>query len=375
MLTVYGALMTLDHSVVRATAPNAASEFGRGLHIKPSCAPTVCDPNRPANVTVRGSLIERNNQIGVFVAGSQLTVEATVVRGTLPEVAGQAFGHGIGIEACGEPALCKTGVARSNATVRGSLIEQNHDAGINVFGSDVTVETTMVRATLPRAVDQTFGRGISIQPTCTVTGCDDARSTAIVRKSLVEENHEAGVHMMAADVTIEATVVRATLPRASDNLAGRGISIQSCSPLTGCAAFSTANATIVGSLVDQTHDMGVVASDSRVVMEGTLVRATMTRADGLFGDGIAIAGSSASATLTAIRVEESARSGVSNFGAHISIVTTHIQCSAFDLIGEPFTNMDPIFENRGGNLCGCGSTTSCKSVSAGLAPPDVSMAF
>ena len=268
----------------------------------------------------------------------------------------------------------------TSVTVTGSLVEQSHDIGLRVAGSDALVEGTVVRGTLPRASDQTMGRGINIEISCfespTGVQCDPtARANATVRGSLVEQNHDVGLIVTGSDALVEGTVVRATLPRASDQAFGRGIAIQLlCTVDDGCDATAPANATVRGSLVEQNHDIGLFVSSSDALVEGTVVRTTLPQAsDGFFGDGIAVFSleAPASATITGTLIADSARAGLSNFGAIVSLGSTRIQCAGYELEGEAYEDQDFVFEDRGDNGCGCPiADGKCAAVGAGLAPPE-----
>ncbi len=78
--------------MVRSTLPNAQGGPGRGISIEDD--PTT---KARANVTIHACVIEQNTDHGVSVAGSDATFEATVVRSTVPGVQG-VFGRGIGIQ-------------------------------------------------------------------------------------------------------------------------------------------------------------------------------------------------------------------------------------------------------------------------------------
>ncbi|HZO15223.1 MAG TPA: hypothetical protein VFB62_18245, partial [Polyangiaceae bacterium] len=73
----------------------------------------------PTNAVVRGSLVEATRVAGIFSSGADATIEASVVRGTLPHLSLQLFGEGIAIQVpCPEgPCLVDE---RPNVTVRGS---------------------------------------------------------------------------------------------------------------------------------------------------------------------------------------------------------------------------------------------------------------
>lgn len=339
---------------------------GRGMGIEGTLGAT--------SVRVSGSLVEASHSVGVFIMGAEATLDGTVVRAILPGASDEAAGRGLGIQDCNALLGCAP-AERARVAVRGSVVEQSQEFGLFVAGSDVTVDGTVVRGTLPRAFDQAFGRGINIQLNCDAAGCDPAsRSNVTVRGSLVEWSHEVGLFVEGSDATVEATVVRATLPQASDQEAGRGINVQNCSAPAGCNPVARASANVSSSLVEWSHDVGLFVSASDAIVEATLVRNTLPRtADGLFGDGMAVFAidAPASAVVSGTLIEESARAGLSNFGAMVSLGATHLRCAPFELAGEPWKGIDFVFEDRGDNLCGCPAADhACHAVSANLAPPE-----
>lgn len=357
---VAGSEATLEGVVIRRTLPSPGSQlFGRGIGIQASQA-----TGAPASVTVTSSLVEDNHDVGVLVAGSQATLEGVVVRGTLPDASSRRSGRGVGIQQSLITAL------PASALVARSLIEDNHDLGVFVAGSDLTLEGVVIRRTLPRASDQASGRGVAVQPEWT-TG---APATAVVRGSLVEDNHDIGVVVFNADAAFEGIVVRRTAARASDQRFGRGILFE-LDPTMG--ALGTA--VVKGSLVEDSHEVGVVVNLASATLEGLLVRATLPRAsDGFFGDGVAVASAFVQSTPTAAvavvthsRIEKNARAGLGNFGAQVALYGNALSCNAVDLNGESVLGLSPSFDDLGSNGCGCPEATIvCAAKSSGLAPPD-----
>jgi hypothetical protein len=134
------------------------------------------------------------------------------------------------------------------------------------------------------------------------------------------------------------------------------------------------HAEVRNSLVEQMHSLGLRIISSDATLESSVVRRTLPRVDdGFYGDGVAVLSDSApaSATISNMRVEDSSRAGIANFGASVSIAGTHVQCAALMLDGEIYDGYSFVFEDRGGNTCGCPIANGiCKSASAGLAPPD-----
>ena len=72
---------------------------------------------------------------------------------------------------------------------------------------------------MPGGSGQWFGRGIVIQ----VDLATGAPTSAIVRASLVEENHDIGISVVSAEAAIEDVVVRKTSPQQGDGLFGDGV--------------------------------------------------------------------------------------------------------------------------------------------------------
>jgi hypothetical protein len=381
-LFVSGSVATLEASVVRTTLPRTSdNSIGRGVVVQLACVVTPteqCDPAARSTAIVRGSLIADNHEYGMFVMGSDVSVDATVVRGTLPSAATLTFGQGINIQmACvgtGASQLCDP-AARSVGTVSRSVVEQNHNVGLLLYASDVEVNASVVRDTLPRAADQGAGRGIGAEAACVVTStgpqCDPAAAANMtLRQSLIDANHDIGVYSMGSSATLDASVVRATL--------GRGASIQiAClGTPTGlqCEPNARSTGSIARSLIDDNSDIGVFVIGSDATFANSVVRATAVRAsDGLFGDGVAVLKfwAPASATIVDSVIIDSARAGVSSFGGFVSFADSRILCAAFSLVGEPRAGSEAEVDNGGNNLCGCPNADSdCKLVSAGLAPPE-----
>jgi len=345
-----GAELVVDASVVRGTVPGTVDDLGGGVQ-----ASDATDTHRRAALHVSGSLFDGNTMFGVFVVGSDATIEATVVRGTLPRKSDLGFGRGITMETntdSGERAI---------VTVRSSVLAKNLEAAIFVQDSGATIEATTVADTGARASDQETGRGVDVED-----GPGGGRSTVKLESSLIRASHEAGVVVLGSDATILATIVRQTLPRATDQRAGRGINVQHDS-----ATGQRGQATIRSSVIDDNSDTGLLVLDADATIERTLVRGTHAQPDGTYGDGIGVfaQGGSAEVSITSSRVVESARAGVGNFGSTLSLGGSLIECNTIALDGEdgivPYT-----FNDLGGNACGCPGSGACKVLSSSLSPPE-----
>ena len=64
-------------------------------------------------------------------------------------------------------------------------------------------------------------------------------------------------------------------------------------------------------------------------------------------------------------IYNSARAGMSLFGATAWVTDNYVMCQLFDLAGNPYLGVDYAYHNGGGNWCGC----DADSRSAALTPP------
>jgi hypothetical protein len=369
---------TMEATIVRGTLPRTSDQTdGMGVWV-------FAVSSRPS-LMLRDSLLQQNHKNALAVSGADATVDASVLRDTLPEASSQTGGRGMNVEggctASSGDVVCDPALA-SRVTLRGSLVDNNHDVGLFISGSEATVETTVVRGTMPQPADQTGGRNLSIQVPCigTTSGvqCDvTTRARVTLLSSVVEQCAEFGIFVSGSEATVEATVVRATWP-SPDLRLGRGINVQqSCVETpTGQSCDVTARSlfTLRGSLLEQNHDIGLFVADSDATVERSVVRTTLAQAaDGLFGDGVAVFADGAPSALTIVdtRIEDSARAGVASFGGSISLAGSHIRCAAFALTADRYGQSEASVSDGGDNLCGCPQAdTACKAVSANLeAPP------
>ena len=298
-----GADATFEGVLIRDVHPNDDGEEGRGLSIETDPLST-----EPGVGVVRGCLVERVSSYGIAVVGSEVEIETTAVRDVTSSPVSGMFGRGIGVEAS------PVGNLRSSGTVRGCLIERATEIGLTVIGSDLTAESVMVRETRARPLDGWFGRGAAVQ--MAIEG--NAPASAIVRRSTFEDNVEAGVTVVAAQLTLQRSIVRGTLARALDDSFGDGV-------LAYTAKLSPA-APLEQALLDV----------DRSIVEG------------------------------------SARAGVSSFSATVTLGSSWLECNTVQINGEAIDDLPYSFSDAGDNHCTCaGESSPCKVLSSNLTPPPV----
>jgi hypothetical protein len=357
------------------------------------------------SVTIAGSLIEANGELGVQVGGVVATIETTVVRGTLLDAQGE-FGNGIVIQENLDDGMPSQGTVRgcvaeqnqgrgimvfnSQAAVETTVVRRNHSVGFYVEASQVIVETSVVRSTQLTA--QGFdGRGFIIQ----THRSTNAPSVATLRSVLVEDSREIGIHIRGSEATLEAVVVDGVQPNAYDEY-GRGLCIESLLS-TGAPSTVTVRGAVVensgkygvymlgaqlttaaflDSVLQDNKGAGLFVAGADVTLEHSLITRTMPTASGLYGDGLLamynfLTSTPTTVVATADQIDDSERAGISNFGAFVAIGDTAIRCAAFGLSGEHAQAQGFAFEDRGNTSCGCPEADGvCKVQSVGLEPPD-----
>jgi len=252
-----------------------------------------------------GSLIEGAGLIGVVALGAELQIVDSVVRDTQPA---DRFGRGIDVEggsaldmerslvernveigvyAGSSDARIEASVVRdtemssdgfgrgidiedsgggpASLTLHASVIEGNVDAGIFGAGADISVDESVVRDTLP-GVDGGFGSGLSIQ----LHPNSDAPSALLLSSSSVLRNREAGISLASAQGWIDGSRVSENIPRASDGLAGVGILVQDRAPTEQLPEL-----TLRASRVDDNHLCGVILVDGDAVIDRTAICGTL----------------------------------------------------------------------------------------------------
>jgi hypothetical protein len=298
-----GSTVTIDTSVVHTTQPNAQGIGGRGLSVQ--AADTV-----PSTLLVRSSVLDRNHDVAVFAAGSEATLEASVVRATQP-TRETSSGRGVAVQSSSATR------APSALSIGTSVIEQNHGVGVYVEGSEATVDASVVRTTEPDA-HGVGGVGLAVQADST-TG---APSTLIFKSSLVDDNREQGVIIVGSDVTIEGAMIRRTRLNTQGEF-GRGASVQASSSLL-----------LRTSVIEQSYNSGLFVVGSEATVEASVVRLVEPNA-GVRGYGVHAQreGAASKLTMRASLIEQT-RTGVLLDSSEAHVETSVIR--ATDLDGQGF---------------------------------------
>jgi len=193
-----GTVVTLADSVVRDTEARSDGMHGHGISAEAG-----------ARVDASRTLVESNVGAGVVSreADTQVSLADVVVRETRPRPFDEGLGRGIVVVLGGRVSGTRI------------LVERNREAGISIqdAGSTVVLTDAVVRDTQPRAPDDSFGGGVSVQR--------GGRLEAT--RLFVARNHASGVSAWeATEVVLEDVAVHETSGRASDGAFGSGVAIQ-----------------------------------------------------------------------------------------------------------------------------------------------------
>jgi hypothetical protein len=242
-ISVLSSDATLEGVVIRDTAPSPFTGQGRGLRIED-------DPER-SKVDVRWSLFEANNEMGMVVVGSDVTMEGTRIVDT--QIAPVEWHSGMGALLSENPA---TG-APATALFRSSYIGGSRTAAVMAIGTDATVHGLAVVDTHVSAFDSSVGDGIGIY----------ADSHFIVQHSQIERSEGVGVTVQASGLEMDATAVLDTRATMDGGRFGMGVSVINDEE-TGVRA----SAIIRRSRVEHSQFNGIVVADADAAIESTLVR-------------------------------------------------------------------------------------------------------
>ncbi|MBW2458201.1 MAG: right-handed parallel beta-helix repeat-containing protein [Deltaproteobacteria bacterium] len=388
---VWGSVLLVEGSVVRDTWSLPTSPYGYGIDVY-----SDAHPSGRGSATVRQSLVERSEGVGMRFNGADGIVEASVVRDIAPVADNQLAGRAVTADdregARATLALswstlerCTGGLVATGAdgTVAGTLIRdqisagetgrgiqlQDNEAGdqipiftltgVNIDGAQEVGLALIAGQTLVQStrVGNVAGAGIAVQSYGT-------RGTATLVGTLVEDVVGVGINVLGADATFDGSAVRNVV---AEGLFGRGINVQ-----YSLVTAQRATAVLRHTLVDRANEVGVLIISSDGVVEDSLVRDTGTLESGILGDGLCANSVLGEATLSLLRTTTvgNARVGVSSFGGQVLLADNLIECNTIDLNGEDYSGHQAQFADQGGNVCRCGDAVeTCKVLSSSLEPP------
>jgi hypothetical protein len=227
------------------------------IHDNAAAGVIVHAQNESASLTLRDSLLERGHEAGFVSIGAQVTVERSVIRdqASVPPVTGR--GMELQPDEAGAPTV---------ARVIASVIAGNREVGIAIFGTQLTIEGSVVSGTLPRETDDRIGVGIQAQPAM-------LPSTLLVERSCVVDNHTSGITVFDSGATLTLTTVDHTLLQPADDGFGDGVTI-------AATESGAADVTIDRCAISRAARAGVASFSAAVTIGGTALACNPIDLDG-----------------------------------------------------------------------------------------------
>jgi hypothetical protein len=216
------------------------------------CPPAaLCVVGAPANGTEVRGLAFTGNGYGIGVSGVQgVVIEQVWLH--------DAISQGLNVQDT---------LGTTSVTLRHALVEANHEMGVLVVGAATTIESSVVRGTMPIAANPVSGMGVWAN----VDRDNGARATLELRAVLLESNVGAGVLVGGSDATLHGVVVRGDPGQQIDF--ARGVAIER-DPPTG--QRSTASVSTL--VVTDARDTGVFLAGADASFEGVTVARTLAHA-------------------------------------------------------------------------------------------------
>jgi hypothetical protein len=200
--------------------------------------------------------------------------------------------------------------------VRGSLVEHNVYQGIYVTASGLVLEDTVVRDSQPTTA---IGTG----PAVFASDLGGSASTVEVRRIVIERSALAGLVVFGSSATVRESVVRDIAP-APGVLDGWGLAASQ-----GTTNGAPASLAVETSVIERATRVGLVAFDSSLTVDRTVVRDVQPLDDGINAYGWSVLALSregrASTTLRASLFERATEGGVVLFGADALVETSIIR--------------------------------------------------
>lgn len=344
------------------------------------------------SVTLKGSLVEKTKNTGAYVEASELRIESSAIRDIATTATGTA-GNGV------QAQIGKDGTA-STVSIVTSIVERTVGPALQSFGSDITVEGSLLREV----------KGRNDVASCAIgqKGTAAPRPPALsITSSVIEKCAGAGVHIDGGTLLFDRSTLRTSMPDATGRL-GLGLDASNGATLTVKDSF-IADTRLIGVIIggsngslertivrdvagqqsngnsgigvavlkeggdptvilDQsailhTRTVAVLAVASKVDLLQSLVRDVKPEeSSGKFGDGVESQGGATLSFKEGV-IREVTRAGFVVFDSSAALQNGAIQCAAVDLTVRGAT-----LDDRGGNVCGCEKNASCAAQPTDLEP-------
>jgi hypothetical protein len=268
-----------------------------------------------AQLSISRASITDNHTTGILASGTGTSLTATGVEVSGTELNGAGL-FGYGIEAA----------HGASVNLSGSSVSENHSVGITAAGEEttVTVSDSSVSGTKLNG-DGIRGYGVLAHLGATLS----------VSRSLVSDNHSAGVAAFDAGTHLTATEVRVSgTKKNGEGLRGYGVN-----------ATLGAQMSVTRSRVSENHRAGMVAfeADTSLTITEVWVSGTKLDAEGLRGYGVA-AHSDGNVSVSRSRLSDNHSAGFLLFSAVGSVSYSFIETTkpGGEVLGDAILVVDSV---------------------------------
>jgi hypothetical protein len=178
-----GSTASIAGSIIRGTRARP-SDLGAGMGVASMRHPKTM---KPSSVTISGSFIEDNTHANVYVFGSSVAIDRTVLQKARPRESTKCCGDGIA-------------ALEATVDVKRSLVAAHRNTGIVAVASKATLEDTIVRDTIA-ATDGKSGYGVGAM----IGGATG--STVTLLRCRIARNQGAAVAAFGSAVRIEGSAL------------------------------------------------------------------------------------------------------------------------------------------------------------------------
>jgi len=340
-LVGFGSEIEVDGCEVRDTR---ADWSGRALGLGVQPGPLGWRPT----ALVRRTRIEGTGEAGFFTSSADARLESVAVIDTAANSVTNGLGYAVAIQHGAEPSVVE---------IEGLYVRGSYGAGVFSFGSEISMVAATIEDVLPQASDGASGNGLVVAP----AAGSGAASSVDARWCFIDNCHEAGVALTSSVLSLTGSVIRSTRVR-PDGEFGHGVSVSG----------ATSMLSLLGSVIDGNNSIGVQINDGSATLTGTVIRGTAASQSGIYGDGVvalAVDGKP-SVQLVASQLLNNARAGLTVIAAEASIQNTHLVCHPIALVTQPLDGVVASVLDAGGNRCSCeDEDLQCKTESAEASPP------
>lgn len=268
-LSINGSDAAVERSIIRDTLPRAYDgRYGRGIDVSRDAATGF-----PGSIELTTSVVERNHDTAVFVAGSHVGMERSSVRETEGSELDEKS-YGVGVAIADESAS----VVPSDGTIVDCAVSRNKGSGILVRSSNAEIRGTVIRETEPASSDPRLGIGLLITDSAPGGG----KSSAVVSRCAILDNHAFGVAVTSSEVSIDGVRVAGTRASPGHGQSGYGLNLE-------IEPGSDFFVDVQGSVAANNECAGLLAAGQNITLQGVLVRDTVPCTfDGSFGSGIVV---------------------------------------------------------------------------------------